>query len=404
MPEDPPPAACWVPDSVSLQATSPGPLDNVTVAVKDMISVAGHVSSFGHPRWRATHSPAQENAPVLSGLLAAGASVTGLAKLDQLAYSLIGNAGEGVAPLNARYPSRFTGGSSSGPAAAVAAGLTEAGLGTDTAGSIRVPAAACGLFGFRPTHGLVRTRGVLPLAPSFDAVGVLARRAALLGQVMEVLLASPEAAPGPMTIRTVCVPSDCLARVSPELSAAVQATAQAIAETCGCAVSECSLSSFSNEEVADLFARIQGREVWQTHGSWLSGNSQFLAPDVQSRVQRAEALYRAGPDQADEQAWRGYPPRLGEVLPADSVAVLPVIADLPPLRSAGPQELLAFRAAALRFTAPASLAGRPELVVPVHHRASGQRFGVGILGPQSGDLALLRIARLICPEGDALAV
>ena len=194
MPEDTPPAACWVPDSVSLRATSPGPLDNVTVPVKDMTSVAGHVSSFGHPRWRATHGPGEENAPVLSGLLAAGASVAGLAKLDQLAYSLIGNAGEGAAPLNSRYPSRFTGGSSSGPAAAVAAGLTEAGLGTDTAGSIRVPAAACGLFGFRPTHGLVSTRGVLPLAPSFDVVGVLARRAAPLGQVMEVLLASSGAA------------------------------------------------------------------------------------------------------------------------------------------------------------------------------------------------------------------
>ena len=120
-----------------------------------------------------------------------------------------------LAPLNSRYPSRFTGGSSSGPAAAVAAGLTEAGLGTDTAGSIRVPAAACGLFGFRPTHGLVSTRGVLPLAPSFDVVGVLTRRAALLGQVMEVLLASSGAAPGMMTTRTVCVPSDCLAAVSP---------------------------------------------------------------------------------------------------------------------------------------------------------------------------------------------
>jgi len=404
MPEDTPPAACWAPDSVGLQATGHGPLDDVTVAVKDMISVAGHVSSFGHPRWRATHAPGAENAPVLSDLLAAGASVPGLAKLDQLAYSLIGNAGEGLAPLNSRYPSRFTGGSSSGPAAAVAAGLTGVGLGTDTAGSIRVPAAACGLFGFRPTHGLVSTRGVLPLAPSFDAVGVLTRRAALLGQVMEVLLASSEAAPGPMTIRRVCVPSDCLARVSPGLSTAVQATAQAIAEASGCAIAECSLSSFSNEEVADLFARIQGREVWQTHGSWLSGNSQFLAPDVQSRVERAEALSRAGPDQADEQAWRDYPLRLGRVLPADSVAVLPVIADLPPLRSAGLEELLAFRAGALRFTAPASLAGRPELVVPVHHRASGQRFGVGILGPESGDLALLRIARLICPEGTALAV
>jgi amidase len=404
MPEDTAPVHCWVPGSVSLQAAGHGPLDGVTVAVKDMISVAGHVSSFGHPRWRATHPPAQENAPALSALLAAGASVAGLAKLDQVAYSLIGNAGEGVAPLNSRYPGRFTGGSSSGPAAAVAAGLTEAGLGTDTAGSIRVPAAACGLFGFRPTHGLVSTRGVLPLAPSFDVVGVLARRAALLGQVAKVLLASSEAAPGPVTPRTVCVPSDCLAGVSPGLSAAVQATARAIAEASGCAVSECSLSSFINEEVADLFTRIQGREVWQTHGSWLSRNRQFLAPGVQSRVERAEALSRAGPDQADERAWRSYPSRLGGVLPADSVAVLPVIADLPPLRGAGPEELLAFRAGALRFTAPASLAGRPELVVPVHHRLSGQRFGVGILGPESGDLALLRIARLICPEDAALAV
>ena len=108
------------------------------------------------------------------------------------------------------------------------------------------------------------------------------------------------------TTRTVCVPSDCLAAVSPGLSAAVQATARAIAGASGSAVSECPLSSFLNEEVADLFARIQGREVWQTHGSWLTGNRQFLAPDVRSRVERAEALSSAGPDQADEQAWRSY--------------------------------------------------------------------------------------------------
>jgi hypothetical protein len=134
-----------------------------------------------------------------------------------------------------------------------------------------------------------------------------------------------------LTIRTVCVPSDCLAGVSPELSAAVQATGRAIAGASGNAVSECRLRSFINDEAADLFARIQGREVCL-------------------------------------------------------------------------DELLAFRSATLRLTAPASLAGRPELVVPVHHRASGQRFGVGVLGPESGDLALLRIARLICPEGTALAV
>ena len=401
---DAPALHCWAPGSVSLPATGPGHLDGVTVAVKDMFGIAGHVSSFGHPRWRATHPPSAETAPAVSWLLAAGASVAGLAKLDQLAYSLIGNAGEGIAPLNSQYPSRFTGGSSSGPAAAVAAGLADIGLGTDTAGSIRVPAASCGLFGFRPSHGLVCTHGVLPLAPSFDVVGVLARSARMLGPVLEVL-ASPGAARPPAAARTVHVAGG-LAGIGPELADAVQATAAAIADRWGCGVSEAPLNAFINDDVADLFARVQGREVWRAHGSWLAGNRQFLADDVQARVQRAEVLSQPGDPQRqeDERAWRGYPPRLDRVLPPDSVAVLPVTPGLPRLRDAGPEELLAFRAGAFRFTAPASLTGRPELVIPVHHRSSGQRFGVGVLGPASGDFTLLRLASLLCPDGAALVV
>jgi amidase len=401
---DAPALHCWAPGSVSLAATGPGPLDGVTVAVKDMFGIAGHVSSFGHPRWRATHPPSAETAPAVSRLLAAGASVAGLAKLDQLAYSLIGNAGEGIAPLNSQYPSRFTGGSSSGPAAAVAAGLADIGLGTDTAGSIRVPAASCGLFGFRPSHGLVCTRGVLPLAPSFDVVGVLARSAGTLGLVLEVL-APPGAARSPAAARTVHVAGG-LAGIGPELADAVGATAAAIADRCGCGVSQAPLDAFINDDVADLFARVQGREVWRAHGSWLAGNRQFLADDVQARVQRAEVLSQPGDPrrQEDERAWRGYPPRLDRVLPPDSVAVLPVTPGLPPLRDAGPEELLAFRAGAFRLTAPASLTGRPELVIPVHHRSSGQRFGVGVLGPVSGDFTVLRLARLLCPDGEALVV
>jgi amidase len=401
---DAPALHCWAPGSVSLAATGPGPLDGVTVAVKDMFGIAGHVSSFGHPRWRATHPPSAETAPAVSRLLAAGASVAGLAKLDQLAYSLIGNAGEGIAPLNSQYPSRFTGGSSSGPAAAVAAGLAHIGLGTDTAGSIRVPAASCGLFGFRPSHGLVCTRGVLPLAPSFDVVGVLARSAGMLGLVLEVL-APPGAARSPAAARTVHVAGG-LAGIGPEVADAVQATAAAIADRCGCGVSQAPLDAFINDDVADLFARVQGREVWRAHGSWLAGNRQFLADDVQARVQRAEVLSQPGDPrrQEDERAWRGYPPRLDRVLPPDSVAVLPVTPGLPPLRDAGPEELLAFRAGAFRLTAPASLTGRPELVIPVHHRSSGQRFGVGVLGPVSGDFTVLRLARLLCPDREALVV
>ena len=396
---------CWVPDSVSLPAAGRGPLDGVSVAVKDMIGIAGHVPSFGHPRWRATHPPSEETAPAVSRLLGAGAAVAGLAKLDQLAYSLIGNAGEGVAPLNSLYPSRFTGGSSSGPAAAVAAGLADIGLGTDTAGSIRVPAASCGLFGLRPSHGLVSSRGVLPLAPSFDVVGILAASAGRLGPALAVL-ASPGVAGPAGAVHAVHLPAGDLAGISPALSEAVRATASAIADAAGCGLSEVPPGALLSDEVAGLFARVQAREVWRAHGPWLSGNIQYLAEDVRARAQRAERLSRAGDPQRDddERAWRGYAPRLDALLPPGAVAVLPVTPGLPPLRDAGPEDLLAFRTGAFRCTAPASLSGRPELVVPVHHRGSGQSFGVGVLGPALGDFTLLRLAGLLCPDGAALVV
>ena len=399
-------ADCWVPGSVSLSATGAGPLDGLTVAVKDMIAIEGHVSSFGHPRWRATHAPSASTAPQVSRLLAAGASVAGLAKLDQLAYSLIGNAGEGRAPLNSQYPDRFTGGSSSGPAAAVAAGAADAGLGTDTAGSIRVPAAACGLFGLRPTHGLISTQGVLPLAPSFDVVGVLARSARTLGRVLDVLISADERPRAPAGTRQVIVAGDRLAGISPEAAAATYATARAVAGAAGCPVSEGRLAGFINDDVADLFARIQARQVWRAHGPWLAGNLGVLAADVRGRVERAKALAAAPPSESrdDDRAWHAYQAALAEAVPPGSIVVLPVMAGLPPLRTAGPEELSTFRAVAFRYTAPAGLAGRPELVIPVHHLGSGQRLGIGLLGEVHGEEALLRIAGRVCPGGRPLSV
>jgi amidase len=236
--DGPSPADCWAPGSVSRPATGSGPLTGLTLAVKDMIFLEGHVSSFGHARWRETHEPSPTTAPILARLLAAGASMTGLAKLDQLAYSIIGNAGEGVPPLNPLYPERFTCGSSSGPAAAVAAGLADIGIGTDTGGSIRAPAAACGLFGLRPTHGVISSEGVLPLAPSFDVVGVLARDLAPLRQVMDTLITGTDGDLANLAADTIprrlVVPADCLAGVSAETADAVRAVATALASAGAC--------------------------------------------------------------------------------------------------------------------------------------------------------------------------
>jgi amidase len=406
----PSPADCWAPGSVSRPATGSGPLDGLTLAVKDMIFLEGHVSSFGHGRWRETHEPSPTTAPVLARLLAAGASMAGLTKLDQLAYSIIGNAGEGVAPLNPLYPERFTCGSSSGPAAAVAAGLADVGIGTDTGGSIRAPAAACGLFGLRPTHGLISAEGVLPLAPSFDVVGVLARDLAPLRQVMETLSSGLDASPADLAedpvSRRLVVPVDCLAGVSAETSAAVCATAAALASAAGCELAEVELGAFVSDDVADLFARVQGRQVWSAHGPWLTQNAGVLAPDVAQRVARAEKL-SAEPQSrqdADAAAWHAYTAALAERLPADTIAVLPVMPDFPPLRTATAAELQAFRIRALRYTAPASLAGRPELVIPVRHVASDRQVGVGILGPAGSDLGLISAASRVCPPRGPLEI
>src|SRR5260370_20944676 len=176
---------CWVCDSFSMKPTGHGVLDNKTVAIKDLVQVIDHVASFGNSRWRETHQPSNTTAPLITNILNAGAEIAGFTKLEQLAYSLIGNVGEGEAPLNSLYPERFTGGSSSGSAAAVAANLVDIGIGTDTGGSIRVPAACCGLFGLRTTHGLITKTDVIPLAQSFDVIGMLAKSPKLIIQALD---------------------------------------------------------------------------------------------------------------------------------------------------------------------------------------------------------------------------
>jgi len=400
---EPQAADCWVSGSFAIPATGSGPLGGVTLAVKDMFAIEGHVSSFGLPRWRETHSPAKYTAPALARLLGAGASVAGQAKLDQLAWSIVGNVGEGTAPLNPAYPDRFTCGSSSGPASAVAAGLADVGLGTDTGGSIRAPAAACGLYGLRPTHGPVSTEGVLALAPSFDTVGIMARDLAALGPALEAI--AEDGAGGPAA-RVALVPADLLAGLSKATSDSVLAVGAMLGKRAACGLAEAELGEFFNEEAAGLFSRIQGRQAWTMHGPWLAANIDALAPDVAGRVRRGQRL-SATPEEeqdADERAWRAYTTAFSERVPADTVVVLPVMPDLAPPRTASADELAQFRAGAFRFTTPASLSGRPELVIPVRHSASGKLVGVGILGAAGSDRELLRVAGAICPRNGPLVI
>ena len=177
-------------DPVSLPGAGSGPLAGLRFAAKDNFDVEGFRSCGGNPDWLRTHGPAPSTAPALQALLDAGAELAGKTQMDELAYSINGENHFYGTPINPRNPDRIPGGSSSGSAVAVAAGLVDFAMGTDTAGSVRLPASFCGVYGFRPTHGAVSIEGCMPLAPSYDTVGWFSRDPATLERVGRVLLPS----------------------------------------------------------------------------------------------------------------------------------------------------------------------------------------------------------------------
>ncbi|MEW5297920.1 MAG: hypothetical protein WDW36_001098 [Sanguina aurantia] len=181
----------YIDAGLHIDGAAAGPLSGLTFAVKDLFDVAGHVTGFGSPTWLATHAPATATAPAVQLLLDAGANLRGKTHMDELAYSLNGENVHYGTPVNPAAPGRVPGGSSSGSAVAVAAGDAPLSLGSDTGGSVRIPASYVGSLGMRPTHGRITLAGGRPLAPSFDTVGWFARDAAVLRAAGHVLLGTP---------------------------------------------------------------------------------------------------------------------------------------------------------------------------------------------------------------------
>ncbi len=171
-----------------LAGSGKGPLAGRTFMVKDLFAIAGHKASIGNPDWYAAASPAKETAPALLRLLQAGATLTGVTVCDEFLYSVLGTNVHYGAPVNTHAQRHVTGGSSCGSAAAVAASMCDFALGSDTGGSIRVPASFCDLYGLRPTYGRIDSAGATAMAPSYDTVGFFARDANLFREVGRVLL------------------------------------------------------------------------------------------------------------------------------------------------------------------------------------------------------------------------
>jgi amidase len=370
-----------------------GPLDGLGVAVKDLIAVEGYPTGGGVPAYLASQSRQQASAPVVTALRQAGAHLAGIAQTDEFAYSIAGSNSHYGATPNPAAPSRLSGGSSSGPAAAVALGQAQIGLGTDTAGSIRVPAAYQGLVGFRPTHGAVPSDGVLPLAPSFDTVGWLTRDFATSAAVAAVLL--PQGT-GAATAAAGVLRLPVAERLADPETREVFAARVAALEAAGL-VPRAGTADLTNEVLDQWFAAfrtVQAHEAWTSHGRWIAAHPGSLGPDVAARFAAAAAVTGAEADAARAILVQARGLLRGWL--EDTFLILPTVPGPAPLRTASPAEIDDVRARTLRISCLSPIAGAPAISLPLPARAAP--LGFCLIGAPGRDLALLSAAARLAAD------
>lgn len=374
--------------SLLVAGVAGGPLTGVRLAVKDLFDVAGTVTGAGNPTFAAGRAPAVANAPAVERLVAAGASVIGKTITDELAYSLSGTNVHYGTPGNVNAPGRVPGGSSAGSAAAVAAGLADLALGTDTGGSIRVPASYCGITGWRPTHGAVPLAGVVPLAPSFDTAGLLATDAHMLAAGARALLGAADA-DGDVTGLAL------VGEVLDDAAAATAAEVRRVAAALGAPPNARRLGIDLAAAVA-AFRAWQGWEAWQAHGAWIEATRPALGPGIAARFAAAAQVTAAEADAARRHAATVRAAVLAGTADG-TVLVVPGAAGAAPAPTpdAGLHE--AQRSRTLRLTCVAGLAGAPVVVLPLA-RDEGLPLGVAFIGHPGSDLALLAFAERLRPS------
>ena len=374
-----------------------GALSGLRFAAKDIFDIAGYVTGCGNPDWARSHPPAQAHAPVVETLLQAGAELAGKTITDELAYSLNGQNFHYGTPTNVNAPGRIPGGSSSGSAAAVAGGLVDFALGSDTGGSIRIPASYCGIFGLRPTHGRISLEGVMPLAPSFDTVGWFARDAETLARVGGVLLGGVAGEAGRW--RRLLLAEDAFALAVPDAVAALAPLVERLEQRLTPA-EKITAAEGSLDDWMWRFRHIQAREIMASHGAWIAETRPTFGPESQERFDWAAGITEAQAAPARE-AREGFTARLADLLGDDALLCLPAAPGIAPRCESGAEELKAHRSAVLNLTSIAGLARLPQVSLPLA-RVAGCPLGLSLIAPAGADEDLLAFAEAFCATEERL--
>jgi amidase len=370
---------------VERQTQQQGALAGLTFAVKDFFDVAGVATGAGSPEWLASHPVPTTSAPVVDRLFAAGGRMLGKTHTDEMAWSLNGENAHYGTPINPAAPGRIPGGSSSGSAAATAGGLVDFALGSDTGGSVRLPASYCGIYGIRTTHGRIPLDGAVPLAPSYDTVGWFARSAQLMATIGEVLL---DGARAPRRPARVLIARDLFAALEPRVVEALQPGLDRLTGLLG-TPEPVEVAGEDRAAWRNAFRVIQSAEAWAAHGTWIGAVKPAFGPGVKERFAAAAVM---DPDEVvAAKALRETIATKMRTLLQDAVLIAPTAPGIAPLRNSSGDALEAFRARSIELLCPAGHAGLPQISLPL---ASLDQcpIGLSLIGGRNCDEDLLAIA------------
>jgi amidase len=372
-----------------VRGAATGPLAEFTAVVKDMYDIAGSRTGGGNPDWLAAQQPATRHAAAVEQILAAGSIITGKTICDEFFYSVAGANVHYGTPPNLRAPGRLPGGSSSGSAAACGANACDFALGSDTGGSVRIPASFNGLYGLRPTHGRVDLTGAMAMAPTFDVGGWFANAPGVFRRVGAVLLQGTTVA-APLT--RLIVATDAFAQADAEVAALGREFLKRAAGMLP-ALAELPVAPTGFDEWPEAFRIVQAKEVWESFGDFVRRAKPKLGPGIKERMEFAATVTPEAADAARKVVAAGRA-HIRALVPPGTMIAIPTAPSIAPPIGSSQEEMESFRVRVMRLTCMAGLGGLPQMNLPMG-TVAGCPAGLSLIAWPGGDEALLDVAVLL---------
>ena len=366
---------------MDIQINKNGLLSNLNFVVKDMCKIKGHKTSCGNPDFYQKCQLAYDYAPFLKNILNAGATLKGITICDEFFYSLIGENAHYGTPTNLNAPGFVPGGSSSGSAAALTTDLYDFSIGSDTGGSVRVPASFCGLFGIRPTHNRIKTDDVYPMAPSFDTIGWFSKDIKIFNKIGQILLNFNDKTD--IKFKEFVIPKDLLELVNPEISNLFYKYINNHFPE----IKTVRLSKHSKDIIADNFRILQGGEIKKNVIPWILKYKPKISPEINNRIEMAMKITTDEINKA-QKFRENLKLEIDKSLPKGIIALFPTTPFSSPKCGLSDEQLASHRKKLMEFTSIAGMTSRPQISMPKFKDNTGP-IGISLLGWQYSDEVLL---------------